>query len=184
VKLGGGTTVPGLGLRQNLKDGPGEGFYYRGGVEDPAVWNHFETEGRLSPDLQSMDIHTWCAIPEAELARKSVFYMDDFSLQVIEEAPISITTPLDEFYTGEPIRWEVTAASPASRLKVQLLSANRVMARQSGAVTNSLHGAFETTRLRPGIYILKASLDSLQGLEPTAQCQILLVPSIFEPWMK
>jgi hypothetical protein len=57
LRLGGGTTVPGLGLRQNLKEGPGEGFYYRGGVEDPAVWNHFETEGRLSTDLESMDIH-------------------------------------------------------------------------------------------------------------------------------
>lgn len=51
LRLGGGTTVPGLGLRQNLKEGPGEGFYYRDGVQDPTVWNHFETEGRLRSDL-------------------------------------------------------------------------------------------------------------------------------------
>ena len=70
MRLGGGQTVPGLGLRQNLKEGAGEGFYYRGGVTDPAAWNHFETEGRLNPGLESMDIHTWCTVPEAELARK------------------------------------------------------------------------------------------------------------------
>ncbi len=58
VRLGGGTTVPGLGLRQNLTGGPGEGFYYRGGIADPAVWNHFEAEGRLSESLEGMDIHT------------------------------------------------------------------------------------------------------------------------------
>ncbi len=59
MRLGAGTTIPGLQLRQTLKDKPGEGFYYSGGVSDPSVWNHFETEGRLSPDLESMDIHTW-----------------------------------------------------------------------------------------------------------------------------
>ena len=72
MRVGGGTTVPGLQLRQNLKQGPGEGFSYRGGVEDPSVWNHFETEGRLSNDLQSMDIHTWCAIPEADVGQEVV----------------------------------------------------------------------------------------------------------------
>jgi hypothetical protein len=132
-----------------------------------------------------MDIHTWCAIPEAELARKSFFYIDDISLQVIEEPPLSISTPLDEFYTSEPIRWDVAAASPTAQIKVQLLSANRVIAEQTGAVeTTPLHGAFETTKLRPGVYTLKASFNSLQGLESAAQCRILVVPSIFDPWMK
>ncbi len=45
-----------------------------------------------------MDIHTWCTIPEAELAKKCFFYMDDVSLEVIEEPPLAISTPLDEYY--------------------------------------------------------------------------------------
>jgi len=66
MRLGAGTTAPGLQLRQSLKDNPGDGLYYSGGVADPAVRNHFQTEGRLSPELESMDIHTWCATGESE----------------------------------------------------------------------------------------------------------------------
>jgi hypothetical protein len=180
VKLGGGTTVPGLGLRQNLKDGPGEGFYYRGGIEDPAVWNHFETEGRLSPDLQSMDIHTWCAIPEAELARKSFFYMDDISLQVIEEPPVSISLPIDEFYAGESIQWTVSAASATGQVKVELLSGKGVVAEQTCSVEGApVRGTFSTTKLKPGVYTLFAKTASPQPSAPPAQCQFILAPDPF-----
>ena len=38
-----------------------------------------------------MDIHTCCTVPEAEIARKSFFYMDDVSLELIEEPPIELS---------------------------------------------------------------------------------------------
>jgi hypothetical protein len=53
-RLGGGSLVPGLNLRQS---GNGEylgGIEYTGGVEDPAVWNHFQAEGRLRNDFASL----------------------------------------------------------------------------------------------------------------------------------
>lgn len=125
------STVPGMGLRQNLKQGPGEAFYYRGGVQDPAVWNHFETEGRLSNDLQSMDIHTWCTIPEAELAKKCFFYIDDVSLEVIEEPPLAISTPLDEYYSGETIPWAVNSTSSSGQIRIALLAGERLVAEQT-----------------------------------------------------
>jgi len=181
LRLGGGTTAPGLGLRQNLKDGPGEGFYYRGGVEDPAVWNHFETEGRLSNDLESMDIHTWVAIPEAKLAAKCFFYMDDVSLQVVEEPPLSIATPLDEYYSGEPIPWSVRTASADSPIRVVLLAGDRMMAEHTGRTEGTgLRGAFESQGLAPGIYRLKAMLNSPPSAPQNAQQEIILAPNPFD----
>ena len=178
MRLGGGQTVPGLGLRQTLKGRPGDGFYYRGGVTDPAAWNHFETEGRLSQDLQSMDIHTWCTVPEANLARTSFFFIDDISLQVIEEPPLSISTPLDEYYVGETIPWTCTAASTNNILKLKLMSGEKVVAQQETASRNN--GTFETKRLKPGIYTLHASLTQSNGQPPYAtQRQIILAPN---PW--
>jgi hypothetical protein len=180
VKLGGGTVVPGLGLRQNLKDGPGEGFYYRGGVEDPAAWNHFETEGRLSVDLQSMDIHTWCAIPEAALAGKSCFYMDDTSLQVIEEPPLLISTPLDEYYIGEKVHWKVSAAPGIQQVKVQFLVRDRVISEQAGGPgAGVLQGSFETALLKPGICTLRATSE-VGAKSQSAQGKIILAPNPFD----
>ena len=163
LRLGGGTTVPGLDLRQNRKEGPGEAFYYRGGVEDPAVWNHFETEGRLSNDLESMDIHTWCTIPEAELAKKCFFYMDDVSLQVIEEPPLVISTPLDEYYVGESIPWTVNSTSSSGQIKIALLAGERVVAEQTAqGGSGPLSGVFAGHGPDPGIYTLQATATAPQ----------------------
>jgi hypothetical protein len=180
MRLGGGTTVPGLGVRQYLKQGPGEGFYYRGGVDDPDVWNHFETEGRLSNDLESMDIHTWCSIPDAELAKECFFYMDDFSLQVVQEPPLLIATPLDGYYIGEVIPWTVSTTSTPGDMKITLLTGDRLIAEQTHKVAaGSLHREFESRGLKAGIYTLQARTGTdLQGPQ-TAKRQIILAPN---PW--
>lgn len=180
MRLGSGTTVPGLGLRQNLKAGPGDGFYYRGGVDDPAVWNHFVTEGHLSSDLESMDIHTWCSIPQAELARNCFFYIDDVSLEVIEEPLVSVTTPLDEYYVGETIPWTVSVASASVEIKISLLAGDQTVAKQTHkAPAGLLHGTFESLGLKPGIYTLQAGTSVPPQTLQTAQRQIILSPS---PW--
>jgi hypothetical protein len=45
-----------------------------GGVEDPAVWNRFQAEGRLRDDFKGRDIHISCRVPDdPELARKLFF---------------------------------------------------------------------------------------------------------------
>lgn len=181
MRLGAGTTIPGLQLRQNLKDKPGEGFYYSGGVADPSVWNHFETEGRLNPDSQSMDIHTWCAIPEPELARNSYFYMDDVSLEVIEEPPLVISTPLDDYYVGETIPWTAHAATTNGTLVVMLLGGERRVGEQTlPATTRALRGIFETDGLKPGLYTLKAQTSATTTqAPPTAQRQVIVAPDPF-----
>ena len=182
MRLGAGTTIPGLQLRQNLKDGPGERFSYSGGVADPSVWNHFETEGRLSPDLESMDIHTWCAIPETELARNSYFYMDDVSLEMIEEPPLVVSTPLDEYYVGETIPWTANAAATEGTVTVTLLAGERRIAEQTlPATTGTLRGTFDTAGIRPGPYTLKAhtSVTPPQA-PPTAQRQVVVAPDPFD----
>jgi hypothetical protein len=181
MRLGAGTTIPGLQLRQSLKGKPGEGFYYSGGVADPSVWNQFETEGRLNPDLQSMDIHTWCAIPEPELARNSNFYMDDVSLEVIEEPPVIISTPLDEYYVGETIPWTAHAATTNGTLAIALLSGERRIAEQTlPATTSTLRGTFETSGLKPGIYVLEAKTGVAAEQAPqTVRRQVIVAPDPF-----
>ncbi len=181
MRVGGGTAVPGMGLRQNLKTGPGDAFYYRGGVQDPAVWNHFETEGRLSKDLQSMDIHTWVTIPAAELAKKCFFYVDDVSLQVIEEPPLDISTPLDEYYVGEGIPWTVKTTSSGGQVKVALLAGERLVAEQTHrAGSGPLRGTFAGGKLTPGIYTLQAALTAPQQAPQTALRQAIVAPDPFE----
>jgi hypothetical protein len=181
LRLGAGTTIPGLQLRQNVKDGPGDRFSYSGGIADPSVWNHFETEGRLSPDLQSMDIHTWCSIPEPDLARNSYFYMDDVSLETIQEPPLAISTPLDEYYVGETMPWTANAATPNGTLVVTLLGDERRIAEQTFPVaTRLLRGTFETGGLKPGIYTLQAKISGpAPQTPPTARRQVVVAPDPF-----
>ena len=181
MRLGAGTTTPGLQLRQNVKDGPGDRFSYSGGIADPSVWNHFETEGRLSTDLESMDIHTWCSIPEAELARKSYFYMDDVSLEAIQEPPLVISTQLDEYYVGENIPWSVNAAATNGTLAVTLLSGERLIAEQTLPVTTDhLRGTFETRGLKPGICTLQAKISGpAPQTSQSARRQVIVAP---DPW--
>lgn len=181
VRLGSGTTVPGLGLRQNLTAGPGEGFYYRGGIEDPAVWNHFETEGRLSESLESLDIHTWIAVPEAELARTSCFYMDDISLQAIEEPPLSLSTPLDEYYVGERIPWSVQAGLAGGQVRIELRKDGLgIMQFTCGIQAGRCNGVFESRALQPAIYRLTASLVGSSLPSASAERQIILAPDPFD----
>jgi hypothetical protein len=177
---GGGTTVPGLGLRQNVKEGQVDGSYYRGGVEDAAVWNHFQTEGRFSKNLESMDIHTWCSIPESDLAKKCFFYIDDVSLEVIEEPPLAVSTPLDEYYLGESIPWTVNSTSSTNPIKIALLLGERLVGEQSAqSGAGPLRGAFEIRKLQPGIYTLRATLTALQQGPLIAQRQIIIAPNPF-----
>ncbi len=176
-RLGGGTTTPGLGLRQYLVAGPGDGFYYRGGVQDPAVWNHFETEGRFSEDLESMDIHTWCTVPEAERARECYFYMDDFSLQVIDDPPLTISTPLDEYYVGETIPWIVGSSTAGSQVTIALLDGERTVEEQTVQVdAESLRGTFTGRGLEPGVYTLQAISNATQQ---SARRQVIVAPNPF-----
>ncbi len=180
VRMGGGTTVPGLQLRQNLSGGPGEGFRYDGGLEDPAAWNHFETEGRLSETLESMDIHTWVAVPEAELARKSSFYMDDFTLQVVEDPPLSVTTALDEYFLGEAVPWIVQGNQETEPVTVALRKSNRKIAQQAGRIVNRRwQGEFQTRGLQPGLYQIEVTLDRSSASPLVARWQFLLTPDPF-----
>jgi hypothetical protein len=150
-------------------------------MTDPASWNHFETEGRLNPGVESMDIHTWCAIPEAELARKSFFYIDDLSLQVIEEPPLSISTALDEYYIGETVRWNLQAAPGTGPVKVQFLMDHRVISEQVGMHESTLqHGDFETARLSPGLCTLRATCKAGAEAPPIAQRRFILAPDPFD----
>lgn len=188
-RLGSGTCLPSLTLRQFGKGEFLDGLHYAGGVDDPAVWNHFVTEGRLRPDFETLDIHVPCLVPsDAELARKSVFYIDDVTLQEIEEPPLSLTTPLDEYYLGEPIAWRAeatpdpaaTGSGAAASLRLALFTGGRVVARQTRALpADSLTGSFTTRALKPGVYTLQATLQRPGSTPRTARCEVLLTPDPF-----
>ena len=62
---------------------------------------------------------------------RSYFYMDDVSLEVIEEPPLVISTPLDEYYVGETIPWTANATTTNGTLAVTLLSGERRMGEQT-----------------------------------------------------
>lgn len=128
-----------------------------------------------------MDIHTWCAIPEPELARQSFFYMDDVSLQVIEEPPLAIATPLDEYFVGELVPWTVQASATNGILTVTLWCAGRQVAEQTmPAGSASLQGRFETVALPPGLYTLRARMAAAgPQAEVVAERQVILAPDPF-----
>ncbi len=179
-RIGSGSLVPGMNLRQSGKGAYLAGIEYRGGVADPAVWNLFLSEGRLRTDFENLDIHISCRIPEddVELAQKSHFYIDDVFLQAIEEPVLAVATPLDEYYSGETVPWNVKAAS-AAPVKVQLVSPERIAAEWTGEIANgSLNGSFETRKIKAGIYTLRGVIDSPQGSQ-TAEQQIILSPDPF-----
>jgi hypothetical protein len=175
-RLGGGAAVPGLTLRQFGKAEFLGGLSYSGGIEDPASWNHFVTEGRLREDFEGLDIHISCPIPsDPEQARKALFYIDDVSLQAVEEPPLAITTPLDEYYVGESIRLTVSAAQSGGQVKLALLAGTRPvaeLARQRQG--DPMQGAFATRGLVPGIYTILGTLKDAQGIVHTARRQIIL----------
>ena len=181
-RLGGGAAVPGMTLRGFGKQEYLGGLSYTGGVNDQAVWNHFEAEDRLRDDFESLDIHISCPVPDdAEVAGRSVFYIDDVSLQAIDEPPLVVSSPLDEYYVGETIPWTASANAVKGQIKVALLANGRRVAEQTGdAEAGQLHGTFETTKLRPGIYTLQATLNSPPRDTQTARWQIIVAPAIFD----
>jgi len=181
-RLGGGSQVPGMNLRQFGKEEYLGGIEYKGGVQDPAVWNHFQVEGRLRSDFEGLDIHLSCRVPEddPELAKKSFFFIDDVSLQAIEEPPLAVAAPLDEYYVGETVPWTVSA-STTGQIKMALLAEGQPVQEQTlAAAAGPLHGAFESRALKPGIYTLQAILTVPPQAPQTAQQQIILAPDPFE----
>ena len=179
-RLGGGPAVPGMTLREFGKQEFLDGISYQGGVDDPSVWNHFEAQGRLRSDFENLDIHIPCPTPDdPEAARKSLFYIDDVSLQGIEEPPVTISTPLDEYYVGETVPWTVDAATLSGDIRVSLLTDNRIVAEQMPQVaTGPIQGVFETDGLPCGIYTLRAETVAPQDRQSSRR-QIILAP---DPW--
>jgi len=180
LRLGGGTAVPGMTLREFGKQEFLDGISYQGGVDDPAVWNHFEAQGLLRGDFENLDIHISCPVPDdPEAAGKSLFYIDDVSLQGIEEPPLTISTPLDEYYEGETIPWTVGATGASGEIRVSLLTGDRIVAERTQQVAaGSMRGTFEAGGLRCGIYTLQAETVAPQDRQP-ARRQIILAP---DPW--
>jgi hypothetical protein len=107
-----------------------------------------------------MDIRTWVAVPEAERARESCFYMDDFTLQVVADPPLSVSTPLDDYCVGAGVPWTVQGTVGKEPVVVTLRRGDRTIAEQVGRVENrQSKAAFETRGLRPGLYERQAVLD-------------------------
>jgi len=180
-RLGGGTAVPGMVLRQSGKGEYLDGIAYGGGIEDPTVWNRFEAEGRLRGDYESMDIHISCPVPgDPELARKAFFYIDDVTLSAIEEPPLAVSTPLDEYHVGEPIPWTIHAASPQEQLRVALSAGSRPIAERAGqAASGEMQGTFETRGLEPGIYTIRAVAGDAREGEKSARRRVIVSPDPF-----
>jgi hypothetical protein len=100
---------------------------------------------------------------------------------VIQESPLSISTPLDEYYIGEKVHWKLSATPGNSPVKVQLMMGNRVISEQSAQPGAGLiEGVFETARLKPGICILRATGEFGAEAQPMAQQQIILATDPFE----
>ena len=186
VRLGGGTLAPGFNLRmfgtRDGKYGYLDGMAYQGGIEDPAVWNRYESEGVILPETEKMDIHISCRIPDDPEARDmSVFYLDAISVRPLTPVPVTIGSPLDEVYVGEPIRWRVSTAEPAEQLTVSLLKGGAVLGEHEvRETTEPQGGGFPTGKLAPGVYRLQATARRKETAEPhTAWREIIVAPDPF-----
>jgi hypothetical protein len=180
-RLGGGAASPGMVLRQFGKGDLLGAISYSGGIEDVTVWNSFLAEGRLRGDYEGLDIHISCPVPaDPEQAKKVVFYIDDITLAPIEEPPMAITTALDEYYAGEPIRWSVRADSATDPVRVALLAGSHQVAEQPAASgPGGRAGAFETRALEPGIYTLRATAGGSPPGAASAERQVIVAPDPF-----
>jgi len=181
-RLGGGAALPGMTLRQSGKQGFLDGISYRGGVDDPGVWNHFVAEGRLRDDFENLDIHISCPIPDdPAVAAECVFYLDDVSLQAIEELPLVISTPLDEYYLGEAVPWTIRTTAAAVRVRIALLAGGQAVRQQEGRTEGGvLSGTFGSQGLKAGVYLLRASLEAPPAERQAAQRELLLTPDPFD----
>lgn len=180
-RLGGGAALPGMTLREFGKGTFLDSISYAGGVADPTVWNHFEAEGRLRSDFDGLDIHIPCIIPtDPEVARKSSFYIDDVTLEAIEEPPLSLTMPLDEYYVGETVPYRVHSTSTQEPIEVILRSAAQpVHVRSYRPEDGTLSAGFSTQGLAPGLYTVLARTTDAAGGVQTARRQFLLTPDPF-----
>ncbi len=136
--------------------------------------------GKATDLIQPGTDPAWCTIPEAELAKKCFFYIDDVSLEVIEEPPLAISTPLDEYYSGETIPWAVNSTSSSGQIRIALLAGERLVAEQAGqAGSGPLRGTFAGGKLTPGIYTLQATLTAPQQAPLAARRQVIVAPDPF-----
>ncbi|HWH70309.1 MAG TPA: hypothetical protein VNT26_13065, partial [Candidatus Sulfotelmatobacter sp.] len=134
-------------------------------------------------DVESLDIHISCRVPEADpdLLRKSFFYLDDVSLQAIEEPPLVVSTPLEEYYIGEKVPWKTSATSAPGLIKVQLLAGDHLIAEKAGTPeAGLLQSEFETGALTPAIYTLRVTGNAGTQEAHAAQHQIILTPNPFD----
>lgn len=181
-RLGGGAAVPGMTLRQSGKQEYLDVLSHRGGVDDPAMWNRFQAEGRLRNDFENLDIHISCPVPDDDaLAAQSVFYIDDVSLHAIEEPPLVVSTALDEYYIGEPVSWTIRTAPTAGQVRITLLAGDKVVAEQEGRIEGGmLRGVFDSGGLKAGSYLLRATGESPPANGPATEREFLLTPDPFD----
>ena len=181
-RLGGGAALPGMTLRQFGKREFLAGISYRGGVDDPAVWNHFTAEGRLRDDFENLDIHISCPIPDdPAVAAQSAFYLDDVSLHAIEEPPMTVSTPLDEYYLGEAVPWTIRTTTAVASVRIALLSGNQVVLQQERRTeVGVVSGTFGSQGLKIGVYLLKAIMSAPPAADETAEREFLLTPDPFD----
>jgi hypothetical protein len=104
--------------------------------------------------------------------------MDDLSLEVIEEPPLKISTPLEEYYLGEPIPWTVNSVGSAGPIKVALLEGDRLVREVACEAENAYRGGFISRGLKPGIFTLRAVASRTQP-PITHSRQLILSPDPF-----
>lgn len=185
VRTGGGTLSPGFHVRMSCtREGKYQhltSFSYRGGLEDPAVWNRFEVDGLIVPETESIDIHIPCKIPDDPAVRDAgLFYIDDVSIRPIETVPITIASPLDEVYVGEPVPWQASTAEAVERLTVALLLGDELVQQTDVRdVTGPAAGVFSTDGLAPGVYRLQPTAHRAGGASSTAWREVIVAPDPF-----
>ncbi len=107
--------------------------------------------------------------------------MDDISLQAIEEPPLSLNTPLDEYYVGDFIPWSIHAGTAGGQVQVELQRDGLGIRQYAGGIqAGRCSGAFDSRALRPAIYRLTASLVGASLSSATAERQVILAPDPFD----
>jgi hypothetical protein len=87
------------------------------------------------------------------VAARSVFYIDDVSLQAIEEPALVVSTPLDEYYLGEPAPWTIHTTAAAVPVRIAFLAGGQVVLQQEGRTEGGvLSGTFGSQGLKAGVY--------------------------------
>jgi len=115
------------------------------------------------------------------VAAQSVFYLDDVSLQAIEEPPLIVSTPLDEYYLGEAVPWTIRTTAAAVPVRIAWSSGDQVVLQQEGRTEGGvLSGTFGSQGLKVGVYSLRASLEAPPAERQTAAREFLLTPDPFD----